>query len=221
MWCVKMEKYQMVKILLEDGADPNVRSDDGKTALFFATEYSWLDNESNPDPRYVKLLLQFGADPNIAYAGDGRSNVIYPGTTPLIHAASRSLLKVKALVEAGADIDYKTARNWTAANQALSRERVDIAHYLIVDKKADVTQPYYYYRTGSDSVNYDDVRYPVELLKYWIVDLGSEEHKTKMEIVDEFARQGVDYRATAPSPTTLEQIRELYPETWKAYLKAY
>ena len=221
MWCVKMEKYEMAKALLERKANPNIRSKTGKTALFYATEFSWLDNEANADPKYVALLLQFGADPNRPYAGSDNSNLIDKGTSPLIHAVSRSFPKVKALVEGGADINYKTERNWTAASEALLSREVDVAYYLIVENKAAVTAPFYFYKAGSDSIDYADTRYPVELLRNWVFDLGSEEHNKKMEIVAEFSRQGADYWKTSPGKATLRHIKERYPDTWEEYVRRY
>jgi len=221
MWCVKMEKYELAKILLEHGADPNRVSRSGKTALFYATEYSWLDNDADPDAKFVNLLLGHQADPNIVYAGTKESNLIDDGTSPLIHAASRSFAKGKAPVDGGADVNYMTDRGWTAANQALLAGDVQTAHYLIVDRKANVSQPYYYYHTGSDSINYQDTRYPVELLREWIFDLDSEDYKLKMEIVDEFSRQGSNYWKTTPSVRTVDRIKKLYPDTWEDYLSRY
>lgn len=229
MWGIKMEKYREVKTLLELGANPNIRCNSGETALFHATEHSWLDNEAKKDAKYVKLLLQYGANPNIVYIGveykgvkkEGTTNVIDKGTSPLIHATSRSFEKAKALVEAGAEINYKTERNWTAANNALIMKGIDVAYYLIVEKKADVTEPYYFYFIASDSVNYEDERYPVALLRGWVFDLDSEEYKKKMAIVEEFMRQGCDYWATEPGKNTLRHIKKRYPNNWEEYLKKY
>jgi ankyrin repeat protein len=60
-----MEKYNFAQILLQHGADPNIRSKNGKTALFYATEYSWLDDAANSDGTYISLLLKYNADLNI------------------------------------------------------------------------------------------------------------------------------------------------------------
>lgn len=42
-----------------------------------------------------------------------------------------------------------------------------------------------------------------------------------MEIVDEFARQGIYYWATEIPKYTLEHIQKLYPDTWEEYIKRY
>ena len=48
--------YDLVKLLLENGADVNVRDDDGNTPLTNAL--------SNGDKEMMKLLLKYGADIN-------------------------------------------------------------------------------------------------------------------------------------------------------------
>ena len=187
MWAVRMEKYESVLTLLQSGADPNLTSNSGATALFKAVSYSLIDNEQKEDAKYVRLLLKYGANPNIPYVGNNREGVTDPidrGTSPLMHAVSRSLEKAKALVEGGGDINYKTETHQTAAISALMMEKLDAPYYLIVEKKAMVSDPFYFYEFGSDTIA-DKAYYPVDLLRNWIYDLDSEEYKRKMAIVEE------------------------------------
>jgi hypothetical protein len=133
------------------------------------------------------------------------------------------------LVEAGADINHKTERGGTAAIKALLRggpnatfEAMEYAYYLIVQKKAKVNEPYFRGKHFAlPDQNPNDKFYPVDILRSWIYYLGSQEHKLKMEIVEEFARQGVDYWSTEIPEFTLEQIKEAYPDTWEEYIKKY
>ena len=60
--------YQMVVILLEKGADPNIRDDDGWTALISAAE--------NGHQRVVELLLEKQVDPNVQNCKNGRTALI-------------------------------------------------------------------------------------------------------------------------------------------------
>ena len=209
----------------------------GETALFIASRFSWIDNQAKRDPKYVKLLLEYGADPNI-YLTSGPHYVTFSngtrytygteaGTSPLIESIGCGIEKTKALVEAGADIDHQTESGRTVALKALRGVNVTIeqrkyAHYLIVEKKANVTEPYFRdLHATLHGLDPDEKFYPVDALRDWICDLDSEEYQLKMEIVEEFARQGVDYWDTEIPKDRLEQIQKLYPDTWEDYIKKY
>ena len=57
--CIASENgyYNIVKLLLEYGADPNILSRGGDTALIGASQRNYTDT--------VKLLLEYSADPNL------------------------------------------------------------------------------------------------------------------------------------------------------------
>lgn len=223
-WAIGMEKYNSAEVLLKCGADPNIALiAQGETPLFVASGYSWLDNDAKKDPKYVQLLLRYGADTNRNYIGkeiDGIKSIIKPGTSPLMHSISSGIEKTKALVEAGADINYKNENGITAAIQALYGNNPQYAHYLIVEKKAKVSESYYRRKSyGNQDPN--EKLYPIDLLRYWVFDLDSKEYKMKMDIVEEFARQGVDYWSTEILDDILQQIKKLYPNIWEEYIKKY
>jgi hypothetical protein len=228
LWAVGMEKYNSAEALLQCGADPNIASVryetySEQTPLSLATRFSWVDNDAKKDPKYVKLLLQYGADPNWIYIG--HEHGMEPGTSILMESIGCGIEKTKALVEAGADINHKTKRGNTAAVQALlaggpAVERNAYAHYLIVEKKANVSEPYYRRKSyGNEDPN--KKFFPVDILRDWIVAIGSQEYKMKMEIVEEFARQGVNYWDTKIPSERLKQIKKLHPNTWEEYIKQY
>lgn len=225
MRAVLTENYKTVEFLLENGANPNIVAEIGGTALFDAVSHSWKDVTSNQNPRFVKIMLEYGADPNIPFCAPEAEETISPiecGTSPLMHATQRGVEKAKLLVDAGAEIDYKTELGKTAAIKALLNEKVDVAHYLIVEKKARVDEPYYFYDLFDKSkINHEKPHYPIELLENWLFDLGSEEHKLKMEIVEEFKRQGQDYWLMEKHPKTVERIKKIYPDNWEKYLEKY
>ena len=128
----------------------------GETALFIASGYSWIDRQAKKDPKFVNLLLEYGADPNICFT-NGTNYVITStgnrywygieaGTSPLMNSIGCGIEKTKALVEAGADIDNQTESGRTAAIRALLSSvgrNSEYAHYLIVEKKANVTEPFF------------------------------------------------------------------------------
>jgi hypothetical protein len=218
LWAIGMEKYESAETLLKCGANPNLVTTFGETPLFIAAGYSWVDTEAKKDPKYVKLLLSFGANPNINYrGGDEQNNITEANTSPLMESIGTGIEKTKALVEAGADINHKTPSGKTAAIIALMNggpnatlEAMEYAKYLIVDKKANVSEPY-----SSSGL------YPVNILRTWVYKLNSEQYKLKMEIVEEISRQGVNYWDTKINNNTLMQIKKLYPDTWEEYLKKY
>ena len=224
-WAIGMEMYQSAETLLKSGADPNIASMRyGETPLFKAAGYSWVDNDAQKDPKYVKLLLLYGANPNKNYLGidtSGKESVIEPGSSPLMNSIPCGIEKTKALIEAGADINYKTKTGSTAAVEALlSKEFPEYAYYLIAEKKAIVSEPYYR-RESYGNEDSNEKFYPVTILRNWVFSLDSKEYKMKMEIVEEFARQGVNYWDTKINKYTLEHIKKLYPDTWEEYIKKY
>lgn len=225
LWAVGMEKYKSADALLKCGADPNISTYEGKTPLFIAAGFSWVDRVAKKDPKYVKLLLRYGADPNKYYTGiPGEKTFIEVGTSPLMESIGCGIEKTKALVEAGADINYKTESGLTAAITALNMQGYfEYAHYLIVEKKANVTEPFCIYLPLKfiDPALLTKLFYPVDLLRDWVFDLDSKEYKIKMEVVDEFARQGVNYWSTKIPESKLEQIKKLYPNNWVEYSRKY
>ena len=225
MRAISTENYQAVEFLLQNGANPNIVAEIGTTALFRSVSHSWKDVTANTDPRFVKIMLEYGADPNINYCSpkiQGQKDPIECGTSPLMHATQRGFEKVKLLVEAGAEINYKTELGKTAAIKALLNEKVDVAHYLIVEKKAKVSEPYFSYNLFDESkIDYEKPHYPIDLLENWLFELGSEKHKLKMEIVEEFKRQGQDYWSMEKHPKTVERIKKTRLENWEEYLQKY
>lgn len=223
LWSVGMEKYESAEALLKCGADPDIAStDDGKTPLYVAAGFSWIDNDFKKDPKYVKLLLNYGADPNKTYTAT-ENNSMDRGESPLMNSIGCGIEKTKALVEGGADINYKQENGYTAAVSALgSFAGPEYAYYLVVEKKAKVNEPYV--RSEEMTMRGDDPDeklYPVDGLRQWVFDLNSEEYKMKMEIVAECERQGADYWSTPVPRNRLSQIKKLYPDSWEEYIKKY
>lgn len=216
IWSVGVEKYNSAKELLKCGANPNIATTKtGETALFLATGYSWVDHSAKKDAKYVKLLLSYGANPNIHYVGN--NPIVEKGTSPLIYSIGYGIDKTKALLDNGAEIDYKTPSGMTAAIKSLeiggpnaTIDAMRYAYYLIVEKKANIKDRYYILGLKDKYGNPDpnNVNYPVDLLRNWMPKLDSEEYKLKMDIVEEFENQGINYWETEIPQELLEQIKK-------------
>jgi ankyrin repeat protein len=106
---------QMVKELIQQGADINQRDESGRTALMFAA--------INAHYETMKLLLDHGADVN------AKSN---KGGTTLMGAAMAGDLKmVQVLLAKGADVDARLSdTNESAATLAEKHGHAEIARLL-------------------------------------------------------------------------------------------
>ena len=219
-WAVNTDRYNAAEALLEAGADPNARvlKRGGETALHEAADLSVFNIHTDNDPKYVKLLLKYGANPDLGLLSGYENSSNQPGETPLMFAIGCSIEKTKALVEGGANINARTPTGWSAVIHALREcdmntiDKEKYAHYLIAEKHADVTKPWF---PDAGKIQ------PVTLLRDWTPDLNSEEHRAKMDIVKEFARQGVDYWKTEIPDDVVAWAKKAYPGTWQEYLKKY
>jgi len=126
-----MECYDgIVKLLLENGADPNLKDNIGWTALMKACRYA--NTDSNIET--VKLLLEFGAYPNL------KDN---NGWTALMLACTyantdSNIETVKLLLENGADINLKNNDGFTALMLACVTSNIETIKLLLNQNNIDV-----------------------------------------------------------------------------------
>jgi ankyrin repeat protein len=101
---------KLMRLLLEHGSDPNMKTNDGATALMAAAGINWVvaQTYSRSDAEYLeaaKLCLEKGADVNAANS---------QGFTPMIGAANRGFDgMVRLLAEHGAKLDVKDKQGRT------------------------------------------------------------------------------------------------------------
>lgn len=105
---------QNLRLLLDRGMDPNVRDDEGRTALMRAARKSKAD--------CVRVLLEHGADPNLSDPD---------GETALMYAAGKANLdQVEALLETGADASARNPSKQTALDIARVAKKRKVAKLL-------------------------------------------------------------------------------------------
>jgi ankyrin repeat protein len=209
MLTVANEQYRSCKTLLELGADPNQHDRyNGSSAIIYAAGFT--ENE-----RYnlaiLQLLLTHRANPSDVETGPRRAG--YTGRkTPLSEASERTMDKVKLLVKAGANINYRNEYGTTALSTAVVLDKLDIALYLL-EHGAD-------YKAVMDTAGGKNW-YLADELRLQILALGSPEYQQKMRIVAFLKHRGIDYRQAAIPPYVLEQAKELFPSQWQEYLQKY
>lgn len=108
---------EIIRMLLEKGADPNEQDDDGRTSLHMAVYAGNIPA--------VRLLVEYKADP---------SRQDEEATTALHLAAARggnnSVDVARVLVKAGSDIYESDIEGWTPAHIAAMWANIDMLQYL-------------------------------------------------------------------------------------------
>ena len=117
-------KQECLRLLLEYGADPNLRDNSGRTALEIAILWCM--------PDIVKLLFVHGADPNLRDARD---------LTPLMKTAILGIKDARPIkdklqiimhsIDSGAEIDAISREGKTALMYATGNSRIEIVELLI------------------------------------------------------------------------------------------
>jgi serine/threonine-protein phosphatase 6 regulatory ankyrin repeat subunit B len=104
-----------VEIIIEHGAAPDTRCEDGTTPLVLASR--------SGDQTLVRILIGAGSDP---------ATPAQSGDTALIAAASRGHAEiVRALLEAGASVDQRGERRVTALMAAATNGRLEVVDLLL------------------------------------------------------------------------------------------
>ncbi|MCP4968933.1 MAG: hypothetical protein GY926_27360 [bacterium] len=107
-----------VRVMLEAGTDLNTASlPDGRAPIHFM-----ITNTTAGGREAVHLLLKYGADPNVPDP--------VTGNTP-INGAGDSVELVRALLEAGADMDRIQANGVTALVEYVARRDWEAAQFLV------------------------------------------------------------------------------------------
>jgi len=210
------EQYSSCEALLQLGADLNKHNHyNGSSAIIEAAGINGTDDDNT---KFLRLLLKHGANPNDEEIGDRRQGNM-KRNTPLLKACSNvnklksPVGKVKLLVEAGANIDYKNEFNQTPLSEAFVLDHYDVVIYLL-EKGVD------YRRVISTDVEGKEY-YLWDKLRYKLLPLDTEEYKQKMAIVEFLKAKGIDYKRLPIPEYALEEAKKRYPKNWKGYLEKY
>jgi uncharacterized protein len=215
MLATENELYDACKKLLELGADPNkYDAYDGSSSMIEAANVIGIKGDNT---RFLKLLLQYKGNPNFVEVGKRREGNSTRNSV-LIAAIDRnqmqpSLFKVKMLVEAGADINYKNEFGQDALSQAAIQEVYDVVLYLL-QKGAD------YNEILLERIDTQKIQL-MDLLREYTPPLDSRDYKQKMAVVDFLKQKGLDYKKAPIPGYTIKEIKRLYPNSWKEYLEKY
>jgi ankyrin repeat protein len=149
------QKTETVDALLKLGADPNQKKfNNTDTPFFNAVEFT--DNQTC-NLNKVKLLLDYGANVNDVFIdirdlGGNKQNIQL--TALMIACREGCLNLVKLLIAKGANINqYTYYEGYGAITVALAQENIEIAKYLIVDKKAKIPEYIVEIPAGVEAVN--------------------------------------------------------------------
>ena len=114
--------YEVARLLLEAGADPNVDSEALGTPIVLAA------GDDGDDPAAVELLLEHGADPEL--------NGSLKGTALLSAVAMGNIRIARLLVESGADVNGSNSRGANVALAAMENAEMIL---FLVEQGADFT----------------------------------------------------------------------------------
>lgn len=121
-WAAFKGRLDMVKYLVNQGAKVNDESTPGMTPLFLAA--------TNGHDDIVKFLIHHGGNPNVVM-GEFK-------WTPLMRACHKGYVNtVKELIQAGADVNAKSAIKWTPAHNAAESGSLD-SFKLLVEHGANI-----------------------------------------------------------------------------------
>jgi len=134
------QKVETVEVLLSLGANPNQQKfNNTDTPFLNAIEFT---NKQSCNLDKVKLLLDYGVNINAMFIdirdlGGNKQNI--QNTALMMACINGCLNLVKLLVEQGAKINqYTYYDGYGAITSALMQDNVEIAKYLIIEKKAEI-----------------------------------------------------------------------------------
>lgn len=119
MYCIENDNYERAQELLNNGANPNIKS----LRYHYTSIFMLSHSSSKKDLEMAELLLKCGATPNW-------SNEY--GITNLYSAVSSNNTEmVELLIEYGVDVNYKSSGGCTALSAAIQNSNHQIIQILL------------------------------------------------------------------------------------------
>lgn len=213
------QQIKSFKILLELKADVNIHNFyEGTSALIEACSFKQYQTV------YAEMLLQHGADPNDVQTDQHEPDKVKSAL--MKSAITGKLDLIELLLNNGANVNYQNTYGQSALSESIMVNRFSISYYLL-QNGADHRRPIFYRPDYSVPVEKEDPNdkgrpmYLVDVLREAFLEVGTEEYKYKMHIVDFLKARGIDYRTT-PIPEYIKQkAKEKYPIGWQEYLEKY
>jgi len=213
MLAIYNNKYRSTQLLLELGANPNLRD-------VYRGASAMIDASENKNSKYLRLLLEYNGNPNSVENAPiiGNKKI---RNAPLNVAIScfdcDDLEKVKLLVNVGANINYykndQDGFTRLPLADALMLSKMNVTLYLL-EHGADYNKVLY------TTVNNKDV-YILGALRRCVFDLKSNDYITKKKIISFLQHRSLDYEKEPIPDSILSEIQNKYPDDWNDYLKKY
>ncbi|WP_293308139.1 ankyrin repeat domain-containing protein [Pedobacter sp. UBA5917] len=213
MLSIVNNQYETSKVLLNLGANVNLENTyRGVSAM--------IEAANNDEPKYLELLLAHKGNPNAIENAPVKVGDMARETAlnkAISFVGTNGLVKVKLLVEAGADVNYFNEGNPAYTNlplgDALIQDKMDIVLYLL-QQGADYKKVMYL------TVN-NQKTYILEALRKSVLDLNSLQYKMKLDVIAFLKRKGLNYEKEPIPEYILKDIKIKYPGSWKGYVKRY
>jgi hypothetical protein len=209
MLTIMNQQLKSFKALLANKADISIHNTfDGTSALIVACSFNRYDN------KFAEILLQLGANANDVEVGKRRKGNT-TRLTPLIAASEEGNVDlVKLLLSKGADINYQNEYKQSALSQAAILQRYNVVLFLL-QNGVNYNLPISYNEIQ------DKTYYLVDELRFFMPDIGSNEYKLKMEIVNFLRSKGIEYKDVPIPEYVKKRAMEEYPGSWQEYLEKY
>jgi len=215
-YAVFHNKIDMVRILLEHGADPNVysRYDSiehvGQTPVHIASQMSEIS------PEVLALLLSYGGNPNADKKGfhkyqDGSFRQHGLPINDACGVCVANYDKVKLLLDYGAEQDINDI--YCALEQCILSKRMDIL-LLLLERGAPYEMTWIH---GGPHVQVN----VCEALKWILFDPNDSQYQYKLKVIEWLKNKGYDYNQSPTPKFMINRIQKKYPDNWEKILEIY